>query len=764
MTGLRSFLLPGVALVLLMFGLGAMGWWYLFGPNEVDSAELVPANTLVFATIPNAATILESYQTSQLKTLVDSPNAKPLQDAVVNLLGEKNLGLIEAFLPNLSGQSFVAITHFDYDHPEEIGLIAAMKPKAGLGDFDAFVEKLKGAWPDVLKQGKTGTGTVAGVDYQWIQGPGAKDKICVARVKGWIVTSWGEASLQDWLERFQKRASTSSLAQDVDYRESRAAVGDNPMTLVYVNFHSLMDLFRNQLTKTDPAAGDYMGQKLDAWGGAALATRFENGEIVDRFSLLIPRPAQIDSGMAVDPCPFDTLKFTGPDTRFYWASSVNWKRYYGNLKGQLSPSSVEHKAFNPILHGLLVFLQTWAHNADLDTKQNIADTLGPEISVQVEWSADSTYPEAGLFVKLDKPDDFKPTITAIIESARKAYATSAVIKELDSNGQKFASLEFVQPSPISPTITEDGPYFGVFLTENQAVRSFQRDPTIGLSHNADFKRQTGDKLQRATQVCFLDSPRLLDRAYRTAMPYLSIVSMFNKNLADLLKGRDLPPDLTWLAPMGTWSCVTTPDEDGIRGYSVSGIGNQGILLTGAAGGTAGILQGMGLLPKPPAIPGTASVSSAPPVSPPPAPPPVQPNPTESTNAAPALPNASGTTSTSVIYITAKNEIFFDTTPVSADQFGDFLKSKKITNQDLKLTVKVDRDASPDILSTVMDAGATAGFGVLPYAYTADAASATPAGNSNAAPTRPLEDAATNAAPITNSNVDATPTTPGLQPQ
>jgi len=51
---------------------------------------------------------------------------------------------------------------------------------------------------------------------------------------------------------------------------------------------------------------------------------------------------------------------------------------------------------------------------------------------------------------------------------RKTYATSAVIKEINSNGRNFAALQFVQSAPISPTITEDGPYLGIFLTENQA--------------------------------------------------------------------------------------------------------------------------------------------------------------------------------------------------------------------------------------------------------------------------------------------------------
>jgi hypothetical protein len=639
MTRLRVLILLGVAFILLLLGLGAGVWWWLFGANEVEAAELVPANTIAFATIPNAATVIEGYQTSQVKTLVDSPNAKPLQDAIINLIGPKNVDLLHTFLPNLSGQSFIAVTHFDYDHPEQIGFIAAMKPKAGLGDFGAFLEKLKTTWPDILKQGKTGKGTVAGVDYEWIQGPGAPDKICVAQVHGWIVTSWGEASLRDWIERFQKKATTPSLAENADYRKSLARVGDGPMTLVYINYHALVELLQKQMAKTNPAAGDYLAKKLDAFGGAALATRFENGEIVDRFSFLIPRPAQLDSGMGIDPCLFDTLKFTGPDTRFYWASSVNWKQYYKNLKEQPGPSSYLPATVNPMANDLLSFLQTWARGEGLDAQHNIVDALGPEFSVQAEWSPDATYPEVGLFVKLDKPDDFKPTIAAIIESVRKTYATSAVIKEINSNGRNFAALEFVQSSPISPTITEDGPYLGVFLTENQAVRSFQRDATIGLPHNADFNRQVGDKRKGAAQVLFLDSPRLLDRAYGTAMPYLSLAGMFNKDLAAMLKGKDLPADLAWLAPMGAWSCVITPDEEGIQGYSVSGIGNQGIFLAGALGGTAGVMQTMGLFPKPNAAGGTPYLPGNP------APPPT---PTQST---PADNQTNGTNGTNMTHET-----------------------------------------------------------------------------------------------------------------
>jgi hypothetical protein len=635
MTFPRLLFFIGVFFVVLLVGAIGVTYWYLFPPVEVDAAELVPGNTIFFATIPNATNVLAGYESSQLKTLVESPNSEPLRTGIVNYIGQKNADLIQAFLPNMSGQSFIAVTHFDYDKPQEAGLIAGVKPKAGLSDFDAFLSKLKATWPELLAQGKTGTGTVEGVDYEWIQGPGAADKICVARVKGWIITTWGEATLQDWLQRFHKKPTTSSLADDVEYRKAVATVGDNPTTMVYVSSHALLDAFQKETAKTNPDLGNYLSQKLAAFTGAAVAARFDNGAIVDHFSLLIPRQTQLDLGMTMDPCPFETLKFTGPDTAFYWGSSINWKQFYDSLRQEPSlPATI-----SPAATGTISFLQNWVHANNIDTEQNIINALGSEVSVQVEWSQDATYPEAGLFVKVDKPDDFKPVITAIIESVRQAYANSGVVKELKSGGQSFASLEFVQSSFYSPTITEDGPYFGIFLTENQAVRSFQRDPSIGLTHNASFDQQTGDKRKTAAQVFFLDSPRLLNRGYQTVLPYLSLAQMFNKDVAAALKGRQMPADLSWLAPVGAWSCVITPDEESIEGYSVSGVGNQGIPLAAGLYQGVNLLQGMGFFPKVPAPP------PPPPPLPTPTPPMTLPDATTNSASAPATPTDATTAAT-----------------------------------------------------------------------------------------------------------------------
>jgi hypothetical protein len=603
-----------LALVLLI-GLGL--WYYLFGPNKIESAELVPADTAIFASIPNAGRIAADYPTSRLKQLADAPETKPLLDQITARLGQKNLDLLQAFAPLLSGQSFIAFTHFDPEHPAQSSVIAALKPKAGLGNFDAFIDQLKSAYPGWAAQTTSGAAQVEGLDYRWVQGPNLTQKLCVAQVRGWIVTATGEAALQDWWERFQKKPATPSLAQNDLYQKSLKRIGKDPEAILYVAQPTLASEWNRRLATENPAGTDVGGSASP--GAMAIGTGFEQGDLADHFSVLIPRPAQAALGLASAPCPFETIKFTSPDTRFYWGAAFNWTQVWANLQTEASQAPQAH----PLATAFVDRLQGWAQRNNLDVARNIIAPLGAEVSVQTEWSADTSFPETGFFLKLDRPDDFKPALTALIETIRADYADRSVVNEINANGHNFATLKFVQALPVSPTITEDGPYLGIFLTENQAVRSFQRDESVGLLNNGDFQRQIGANRTGASQLVFLDAPQLLDRGYQTALPFLSLASLLNPRLGALAQAQNLPQNLQWLAPMDTWSFVVSADDDGLNGYSISGIGNQGALAMGVARTASRMLPVLGsvpalfsrFLPAPPAPPA--------PVSPPSLPSPVQ---------------------------------------------------------------------------------------------------------------------------------------------
>jgi hypothetical protein len=585
--------------LVLLLGFGA--WYYLFGPNKVDAAELLPASTPVFIAIPNAARIVTDYETSQLKAVVESPNAKPLLDGLSGVAGQKNLDLLQTLLPNLSGQSFLAFTQSaPGEDPLSHGEIIGLRPKAGAAHFDAFLDHLRSAYPGLSGDAKTGSGQVEGLDYQWIQPAAVSDldRICIARHGGWIVIAWGEDTLKDWWERLQRKSTLPSLATDPAYLDSIARVGKNSEAILYLSRAAISHfLDRNTATTAETSTS--------VFNAFAVGSSFEHGEIVDHFSLLLPRSGQAALGLSAAPCPFDTLKFTGPDTRFYWAASFDWAQIWKNLLREQPPSAGAVFAAH---------LQSWAQAHNLDVQHNIIDALGGEISLQSEWSDDNTYPDVSFFLKIDHPDDFKPVTAAILDTVRQDYANRAVVNELNAGSQNFATLKFVAPVPFSPTITEDGPYLGIFLNETHAVRSFQRDESIGLLKNPDFLRQIGDRRAGATQITFLDSPRLSDRAYQVALPYLSLAGMFDRRIGALTQGRNLPPDLHWLAPIGTWSETVSADDQGLLGYSVSGIGNQGIFLLSALrfglSLAPGLMQSYGsvVLPAPPPPPAPAVIA------------------------------------------------------------------------------------------------------------------------------------------------------------
>jgi hypothetical protein len=410
-------------------------------------------------------------------------------------------------------------------------------------------------------------------------------------------------------------APSPNLAGTAAFQTAVQRTGANAEAFFYADTQALAHFYKISTATTD-AAGAY-----------AVGARFEDGDIVERYALALPRDAQGNLGLTSAPCPFDTLKFTGPDTRFYWGGCFDWPQVWKNLQAQAAQSPPTY------LGTLAANLQGWAQAHNLDVERNIIDPLGGEISAQVEWSDDSTYPDAGLFLKLDHPDDFKPFTSALVDWIRQGYENRAVVNEINSDSQNFATLKFLQPVPLSPTITEDGPYFGVFLTETHAVRSFQRDGSIGLLKNADFLQRLGDRQAKALQIVYLDSPRLLDRAYRGALPYLSLAAMFNPHIGAMVQGQNLPQDLQWLAPMGTWIAVVSADDTGLTAYSSSGVGNQGLLTMGA------FRQAMSFLPNMGAIAGAGSgLLPTPPPPAPPAPAVVVPTPAPTTNAVPATTN------------------------------------------------------------------------------------------------------------------------------
>ena len=544
---------------------------------------------MVFATIPNAAGIVTGYDSSQLKKLVDAPESQPLFDEIQKLVGDKNLALLKVLLPDLSGQSFIALTHFDPSKPDETGFIAAMKPKAGTDNFDTFVTQVNAAYPDMAHETKTGRDKLLGVDYQWIEGAHSPGRVCVARYHGWIVTTWGEASLQDWLERMQGKPATPSLAENADYQKSLTRIGKSAQAVLYFDYRHLMQLLGEHMDKTNPGFSAQMQKQIASLGPAVIGTSFENGDIVDRFSILEPRDAQLANGMAAEPCPFETLKFTGPDTRFYLGAAVNWAAMWKNFQAQL--------AVQPRPPARSLPLSSPGRRARTSTCRRTSSTpSAPNIRCSWNGRPMPPTPTSASTSRSTNPDAFKPTIAALLDTARKEFATTAVITEMNSGGVNFATLKMVRPMPVQPHHHRGRPLVRPLPQPDprRPQHGTRRKPRPAPQRRLQPRDRRpapgrgGDHLLRLAQVL------------RPGLPHRAAVRLHGRHVQSHARRPPQGPQPAARPHLaradGHWGAVFKNDDDGVTGYSRSGIGNQGILLAGGLGGSVFGLEMAGILP------------------------------------------------------------------------------------------------------------------------------------------------------------------------
>ena len=266
--------------------------------------------------------------------------------------------------------------------------------------------------------------------------------------------------------------------------------------------------------------------------------------------------------------------------------------------------------------------RSWSRPANLgaqarngiETSSIISSTRSaPSFSVQGgNGNDDTTYPEIGIFVKKStSPEtDFKPAITAIIEAAlpQKAYTiNSAVVTELNYQRPGFRrarSLSSRRPSCYRYHHRDRPVFRHLFLGE--PGRAFllpgcRFDPSCLTTPISAVR--SGTKRNGASQIGFVDTPHPgLDRAlsHRDALPVDRFCPCLTRTSPPLAPGQEPAARSDLARPPWAPGRISslTPDNEGLQGYSVSGIGNQGILMAFAGAGGYTVAQRMGTMEVP----------------------------------------------------------------------------------------------------------------------------------------------------------------------
>lgn len=584
--------------ILLLLAVGF--WWWRSGPSE-NFAVYLPSDTLAVVYAPDGLKTLLRYQSSNLKKVLECPEGKNVSSVVAGMTGDglsddiktkiqdgqkKANDILNTFWPNLSGQSFFAVTKIDTEHAEQSSMILGFAPHSGTATFDPFWDKCKTDFQDLWKDGVSfGTAEYKGISYETVDGTGEMKtlRVCKAKVGHWVIVTFGEGALKDFVDRYQKPTPADSLSSQADYKKISGRLA-NGEVIFYGNIAqgckvAQEGLEKNLLLKGNIANLTKAYEPFPAFGGKIA---FDGPLLRSQWIILSPKDLRPDLGVAYQPCSFHTLTYTSEDTIFYEASQLDLKKQWDYIGKSAADPQVNQ--------GLKTF-EIMCTGAGVDLHKNVLEAVGPEICIMADWLKSDAYPSLSILTELQKPDDFKPTIDALVNLAAGAAGGPAALK--DSTAGSITLKTITLPiGGIAPTFTTSGKVFGIFMGPASAQRILTKTSGPTIYDQPEFKALGSPVFEGSTGAIYLNTPRIVDRTYSYVKPMTQMAAPFlPANVSTALSKISFPDKLSFSADLGGWVMKQRVDDDAIQIDTVTGV-SPVIPVCLAAGAAIGIQSSM----------------------------------------------------------------------------------------------------------------------------------------------------------------------------
>ncbi|HSI86675.1 MAG: hypothetical protein ACAI35_27645 [Candidatus Methylacidiphilales bacterium] len=561
-------------------------------------AGFLPESTLLFLHIPDGSATKSRYETSNLRKFLTSPEtlttAQALWESIEMRATSTPMGfdgfrqnlkeakeVLGPVIPLLDGEAFIALTGVnssDSVFPFKYQVIAGIKPKSGTAGYDAYVDLVKSRLKlkNIDTAPNVGQDTVEGVSYDFASPPSDKTdkskRVCFAKYDGWVLISIGEASLADFLQRATCKNKTSSFASNPGIKKGWQSFHKNADAEIMANVPPLIALLeKSSPDKQSATILDAHTKSLAAYGMSCV---FKNGLIEDRTVEIHTPGTEFSTSKLAAPCDFSTLKYTSPQTVIYMARSLNLPAILKAYESTTIPGNYPPQTLGEIVSQM----RDGAKNENLDLDAAIA-AFGNEAALIIDSDTSKPLPEAGIFVKLQKPDDLLPFYKYILDKVGDRLEIDRYYLKQDTvGGYKVLLINYKDVAFLPPTVVTmgGGPVFGIFSSKD-AARRYLTEPaaTSTVADQAEFKTVFPDGLAGCTGAFFMNSPVILRQAAPTLRSlYGSYTSPYFGQRFPALANLTLPETLVAPDLVTGWSIrYKAADNVGVTS-SLSGIGNQ----------------------------------------------------------------------------------------------------------------------------------------------------------------------------------------------
>ena len=513
------------------------------------AAELVPAETVLFAQIPDTLTSTRRFTKTALWDIFQEPE---MQEAFGHGAGIEDWREFARVLPR---EGFAAITSIDGAIPK---FVAGFAFSGRQKDAEAIAAKWRAAlrqkWPagkaDLTTYGEREIETFTDKDFV----------IAEVFCDGWYFIADDLELLKRTIDRLDGKLAETSLAASDFYKQAIAPLPTAPDALVVAQTATMIERVASLMVaagqENDPKEFDEL-RKMKA---ISATMKFDGANCRD--SIFVLRPG----GESEAPLARNALALSSPATLLYYAMKL--------------PATLE---FSEQSAPMLSLLPGWdAMDAKLAAKNltlgDLPKAFGPEFGSLIEWAQDAE--TASVLAALDVRDSEKAA--AFVD-----VLTGGNVADLAWTKTQHGDATFFTAGlgEFTPTIALTGKFVLIGLSAEAVTKGLaQLQSGAGrLDSTPAFTSASGAVTAPTSGFGYIDLRTLFERGYGPLKSLLGVSLAFTSEAGQYLDAGKLPPAETisrHLTPI-VYSQTTT--EHGTLIESIGPVTFNQILLAATAG-------------------------------------------------------------------------------------------------------------------------------------------------------------------------------------
>lgn len=495
-------------LVVVLAALIAAAWFFLMPRGTSEGAQLVPADSVFYVTLPDVQRTINRWPKTALAQIAAEPAvADFLQKPIAQLATGGGLEAMDLLFRVKPGRLFLAVTAMRQNGAQAL---LGFQFLGGRKDVDAAMERL------YRELGKTTPNSAtAASDYHGdtvTTFSGATPLFFSASHGSWAFIANHEAVLRQALDRAAGRAGSPSLAATDDFKKVSGHLSRDPDFLWYGKLQPIADLLV-ELGKQQNAAANARQfdqlRKMKALGGTLLLDGANQKEISFVLYPDAPKlPSITRAGMAL----------TTPETSIFFDSSIDTKTMATDEYFQALPPGA----------------QTFLTNAKVDLKQ-IPEIFGSDLGLVFGWPAGAMIPSV-LFA-LEIKD--RPRVQAMVESLLAGFGLPAA--PAASNGASVFALPAAQLQLIDPQVAVSDKFLFASLTSAELNRALTLPPGAPTLEGAGAFKPALAAYQATGQAFgYVDSKALFERVYNMVRPIAIFAGAMSPTAGQFVDVQKMP--------------------------------------------------------------------------------------------------------------------------------------------------------------------------------------------------------------------------------